>query len=855
MKRVILVGLILLISLFTFSLTNADIQVYNYSLQEEYAPYESIAGWINLSFKLEETPLILEYDDKSKNISLLDFLEKNNANPQCQPASCQQGWQAENGETSKLIELDRSKQLGFKIEGEQVEITGLDMQISSNFNHSLERPLEMDLFGKSWQFNRFSDVYAGKNTGCYARGNADQLLKEVRYCEKINIQRTDTLRLGVDTAGSDDKQVDMVLYNEAGEISRCQYQPGNDGCRVYAEDVYEGEYYMCVEAGDTNYQIYTETTNPCGWSQPITADFEVKNFTRDYSIFAKPAKYASADYLDIDFSEYIEAADNYIEQVYARNCSPCILPIEISGIEQNLLLEDISLVYYSDGSLSTNQIYDISSQPPNIDFSGILELERAGFNFSQPGEYDIKFLLGGEILLEEEITILEAPIIKSISPINPPAGVLVTFVAEIDYNGTIDEYKWDFGDNATQTTQENKIKHTYEDIGTYTINVEAISSNLSGKGSFQVVVGNPKDAVNYTLHYYNKRVANLENNIANLPTWYQQVVKEIISLQDVKDEIDYLRGKYESAYTNQSYIDIAISLGELDVPKSVYKSKQEDMPYQAITNKDNINPAVISEYVGGEVSAGHKDAIMRWQTENIAGQVRKEVISVVGEQKEDILYIYTLDIDNPSEESYLVINLPKYDVTFKQHNAREIASSSLLVLDEVKVEFYSGQEASFFISPKLSSLTLEGDIDVCNFNYICEPELGEDYKNCRHDCKPAGRMVFYILLIIFIGFIIYTLLQIWYKRRYELHLFRDRKSLYNLVMFVTNALQRGMQEKEIIKLLKQKKWSGEQIRYAIKKAKGERTGMYELIPVEKLFAFFRKKKVKKQQANKGIDRW
>ena len=110
-------------------------------------------------------------------------------------------------------------------------------------------------------------------------------------------------------------------------------------------------------------------------------------------------------------------------------------------------------------------------------------------------------------------------------------------------------------------------------------------------------------------------------------------------------------------------------------------------------------------------------------------------------------------------------------------------------------------------------------------------------------------MIVYLILLLVFALIVYTLLQMWYKARYETFLFKDRRYLFNLVMFINNARAKGMEDKQIMNEIKGKKyWSGEQVTYALKKSRGERTGMFEIIPVERIFAYFRAKKAQKNIA-------
>ena len=104
--------------------------------------------------------------------------------------------------------------------------------------------------------------------------------------------------------------------------------------------------------------------------------------------------------------------------------------------------------------------------------------------------------------------------------------------------------------------------------------------------------------------------------------------------------------------------------------------------------------------------------------------------------------------------------------------------------------------------------------------------------------------IFGIFVLLIIALAIYIFLQEWYKHNYEIHLFKDKSELYNLMNFIQNARKQGLNDNDIRKKLKSSKWSGEQINYAINKLDGKRVGMWE-IPV---FKFWHKRKMQKEMA-------
>jgi len=90
-----------------------------------------------------------------------------------------------------------------------------------------------------------------------------------------------------------------------------------------------------------------------------------------------------------------------------------------------------------------------------------------------------------------------------------------------------------------------------------------------------------------------------------------------------------------------------------------------------------------------------------------------------------------------------------------------------------------------------------------------------------------------IVALLVIGTITYIVLQQWYKRKYEHHLFPNKNDLYNMAHYINNAKRKDMSNGDIEDNLRKAGWSGERIRYAMRKYVGKRTGMFE-IPITKI---------------------
>ena len=87
-------------------------------------------------------------------------------------------------------------------------------------------------------------------------------------------------------------------------------------------------------------------------------------------------------------------------------------------------------------------------------------------------------------------------------------------------------------------------------------------------------------------------------------------------------------------------------------------------------------------------------------------------------------------------------------------------------------------------------------------------------------------------------------MQVWYRKKYETYLFKNKNDLFNIMHYVNSSKKKGLSESEIEKSLRKSKWGNEQVNYAMKKYSGKRTGMVE-IPIDKLIKKISLKKSQK----------
>jgi len=464
-------------------------------------------------------------------------------------------------------------------------------------------------------------------------------------------------------------------------------------------------------------------------------------------------------------------------------------------------------------------------------------------------------IIFGILLLLSSASAINAPKIKDITPHNAPASIEYPFSILIENASEDLTYIWDFGDNSSKVTGGKTMKHKYSKTGIYNLKVVVKGDFGNLTKTVEINVSVPKEQINYTINEYNSRLNNIENKINKLPEWIKKEILKEIDLNSLRNQIKIKESEYESALLDEDYLRVMNSLMQLDIP-ILLETSQKINPSPIIPNPSQINlPAL--EYFGAgstEIKRSEEDytnAITVWLNENLNIKINSETYTLYYASRAEDLYSYVNIILSPKtnlERIYFLINGAPNQIkvngkTENYDDAVGVVFDSLI--EDKNIEFlYPGkidiENLPFYISPEFTELKLEPIPEVCNYNSRCEKELGENYKNCRNDCKPILKTIIYILFLILGALIVYIVLQEWYKRHYENYLFKDKNQLFNLINFMSISTNQGISKSEIFKKLKKHKWKREQINYAWNKFKGKRTGMWE-IPI---FKWIENRKVK-----------
>jgi len=417
------------------------------------------------------------------------------------------------------------------------------------------------------------------------------------------------------------------------------------------------------------------------------------------------------------------------------------------------------------------------------------------------------------------------------------------------------KYEWNFGDGSPLVvTNVSYTRHVYSNISSYNVTIRFGEGSYLASNNFAITTINPKEKLNQTMVDKRVKLNHANTDVLSLPSWYQSTVLKTLDLDYYQSELNRLEAAKVVAYTDQEFLEIANSLYNLAVPWAVTISERKTGPL--LGEYTSFDPAIVQEIFPGSVEPDlslYKPSIFNWQIKNIQSAVTESKLKMIDEndQFKDIISVYEVEVTSlSSDESYFIIQKDFSEVNFNSASSspsKKVGSNTYVVVpSEGKVSFsffLNGSQAPImFVSPKLSLLSTSQIVDVCNFNARCEKGLGENSKNCNTDCASVGWTWFWLILFLIAAVIVYTFLQIWYKRKYEQYLFKDRVEMHNLLAFIDNARMNKLSNQQIRDILTQKGWEKDQVEYALLRSEGKNPGMFEIIPVDKIASIIEKRR-------------
>lgn len=883
-KKILL--LLVLVALILISNASASYNINeNFTqIDNKYDAEEIVRGRINMSFSEQENKKFTSNFDGE--INLLDLLKNmsyvKGRDYSCNPLSCLNSFKGESNSEQQSFTLNEreTKYYGFVLTGGRIiSVNSFALNASTNANASCKNQLNIDILndGTNEIYNRnyLPEPCGEKNYGCFYNNSnsaSDVILGTgTQYCELIALPAAPAYQVGATLSASNPSgTIRFSIYSQSwgsalGYNSTVNPAAGEVSVNIPLARSNEFKAYVCVEEtlSTSNYKIKAKSGGASCGGFVSGSSF---HSGADYEIFARPLKYGAITEMKLGDSGTVNSISQYLERVYGKNCaSGCVIPIKFSGDAQDVLLRSGELKYTAqDGIHSENAIYQLSEQDFTIN-TNYTVFDIAKMKFKSPninGTQNFELYFNDEKIAEQTVQIKKG-FDFDIHPRVVLVGQRATFSAD-ETNITYSE--WDFGDGSAKViSSNNQAEHVYLNESSFTVEVKLRKSNSEeSKKKFTVVAGELKKSANITLQKYERRISNLKSEISVFPLWIKTKLENAVNIQNAEASVKRLKDGLAllgDNGTDEQYLAIITSLFNLNIPSSISVTESAtNIPIEIGFNNMNLN--YIKTISGKEIDNEEevKSAILSWYEENYKAEVNSQVASAFYEESYTKLFtIYKIDITRkPSataENTYLIFSYPIDKIIFKDssYDAKPVSNEQGTYISlnadgtPRTAEFLiNGSEA-----PEISALGI----------YI-SPSLDE----LGTTGKPIQEGIFYAeghfrwgffligLAIIFVFILaIYLLLQTWYKKNYEKHLFKNPNELYNVIYFIYNSRKSGIDDETTKKNLLEKKWTHEQVTYAFKKIDGKRTGMWE-IP---LFKFAENRKVRqeieKQQGGMAVD--
>ena len=689
MKRginiVFLLMIILSLNLVLANFTLGD----NTNIEANYGPKGILTGIINISFEDQPADSIITSNFQSSDITLLNFFRANAVTPECNTPDCSSRYVSRSGDSRKSFSLNRGeeKTISFLItSGSEIQSIGsqsvksFNLDISATNQPSCLNPLEIDVLDDGiieWRSDRFSTDYScvvGSGYGCFdpfTTLDVAPISYNDPYCEKIGLTPSGKFALGAWVKQNSDATPDwydgllkMYLYDLGGDIPEgctgscvCELpEPSINGGEVNCIIDFKNEkirdYYVCIKGEDTGITGYVtnrEDINACGFF--ALPGQEVEN--HDYHIFAKAARYDNIGVLIFNQEEYARQVDggNLANEIFDKyssgdweDCSRgCSIPIKFKAIEDiDIDVSDPNLDYTSAGGpSSTSLIYDTSIESAEIttDYKS-LEISHANIIVPEDlGEYTLELKLNDDNILEQEVFVLNIPVIKEIFPSSTAALVPTTFVVSLEGSQANLTFVWDFGDNNTVTTTTNRLEHTYNNINTGGYSLKVSVSNILGETSktFNIIVDAPKDAIDKTLKLYKEDLSNLRLQINNLPEFIRKGVEKEVDIDELGNALKKQEDANRDAILPEEFINIMKRLLQLDVPKNIGRS-QVIKKTTLIQSENQLNLNILDSLQAGSLDESKEDiynAINAWLRENLEVSIESETYTFFFRNREN----------------------------------------------------------------------------------------------------------------------------------------------------------------------------------------------------------------------------
>ena len=839
-------------------MTVASVTLHNESIVRTYVGGATIQGIINISFSQEPADAMLSSLIPG-GMSLLEFLQaantKSGTDYSCNIQSCEKTYVStdETASTANIGEDDQA--IGFVLYGKDVTIQTADFLIASEVPESCSPQLNILALDENESMIANSEYVPNKarcqksTTGCFS-SDLDQgdykfvTLSTTNYCNNVTLDPAPAYYFETDLrAVANTSSLVMKLFGtETESLGSCTTPVSGIGeqkigCIINKSITKQGSYFMCISAKESKneYEIRFETQDEiCGGAGVG------RTTSGDYELHAIPLPYAplvnislARSYKSSTANNLAQVADQYLEKVYARDCSAgCVIPFSFGGIAQILSFQNVSMVYVAEENYITDRtLYIVDRQDPILTSNRPLSLDIAAAKFILPLTAKwarFNFNIGNKNLLGTDLLLNVTPGFDfDIAPRFALPGVKTTFSVITSEN--ISEVVWDFGDGSKINVNGTSVAHLYLTGSNYTIRVTLKNTaGVSVTRQSDIIIGDPKESFSYLFNATQAAVRNISLRIALLPSNLQPVVNNKLNTSLLDAEIKKIQGDSLQAVNTSEYDLLVQKLLSLSIPSDVAVGESGKVPI--ILGLDKIDTEFVQALANTSVPQDQEDILREnlidWNRRSYGGDVSFSVISV-SDKNGERTPLLTHFVVTPeakvmaSESIYFVIDRPLESIIFLGNpDVRSLTSDSV---SGVAVS-YTAQPIEFYLEDSIQYQDLGA-------HFVPALDVLGDYRE-REQIQPkeypTGWVVFWLVSLILFTSIMYIILQEWYKRHYENYLFRNPDDLFNILTFIDNSRASGMEDNIVRRNLNGSSWTREQISYAFKKIDGKRTGMFEI---------------------------
>ncbi|MDP1695850.1 MAG: PKD domain-containing protein, partial [archaeon] len=829
---------ILIVFAITFSSASFDYASNN--IKTNYYGGEKITGKVKLNLTEEPTNSMFSSNIPG-GISLLDLIKANNLiegkNYTCSVGGCGSTFKTINEITGDYEFLGGEKVFGFKLMNNIDTINSMTLNINSDAADSCSQQLVVTVAeGTEFQDLQYTTPCGIKDYGCFDSTKSTQSAKlgNSAYCENITLSPAPAYQIGAKitrvVGGLEGTIIIQLKDGEGNELGVCNeifsdFEGEQEvSCIVEYSGTETKTYQVCAksDSGEIEYKIkYENSGQICGFNEGTLGKY-------DYEVFGRAVSFASSPNIEIDSATYIGDLQseiyNYLDNKYKLKCpsTGCIVPIKIRGVSQTVTFSNALINYVSDaGNTEANGIHDVEESTSTISAENInFDLKHANFTIPIASTAKLFSLeLGGEDVFSTAINITPG-FEFDINPKSAPVGINVKYSITTTQN--ITSASWNFGDGTAVVSGKN-VSHKYLTEGIFTVSVELTSLGAKTKKDFVVISGDAASSIDMLLEKYTQRLSNITSQVKVFPLWINTELKKQVNIDSLNASV--AKAKKDLNTTNVT--NLIKTLAELKVPYAIAISKSATTPLAI--GYANIDTQLVAQKTGNEVGneAETKNAIMNWIAENYDTSVKSETIKRFDDDGSTVLLMHftidlTLKTGKEVEGANLFINYPLNGMVFKEnYGQNDVGSGTYIPLSGSKhIEFVINQPIEF------ANLGVYASAEITNlpsgFFGIIKRVLPPEFK--------FSWITFLIALIILVAFLlgIYIALQEWLKKNYEKGLFSNSDDFYNIMTFIRNSRNKGINDEIIESKLQKSGWRKEQIRYAFNKIEGKKILRFEI---------------------------